>query len=66
MKKLFTLAVAAMALAACDDDNDNGLTTEPTDRVAPLQLQPSENFPTILIPRGFKIEKVAEGLSLPA
>jgi glucose/arabinose dehydrogenase len=65
MKKLFTLAVAALALGACDDD-ENRLATEPEDRLPALQLQPSENFPTILIPRGFEIEKVAEGLSLPA
>jgi glucose/arabinose dehydrogenase len=58
-----TAALSAVLLVGACDDDDRDLSTEPTDRVAPLQLQASQNFPTIQLPAGFRIEKVVEGLT---
>jgi glucose/arabinose dehydrogenase len=69
MKRVLTVAVAALALAGCDGDDGRRSVTDPQTPtggdIALGNLVPSAAFPTILLPQGLKIEKVVEGLTFP-
>ena len=61
LRMLGIVAVLTLGVAGCDDAADDGGPSGPGSR----QLQPSAQFPTILLPSGYRIEKVVGGLTYP-
>jgi glucose/arabinose dehydrogenase len=58
LTRITLLGVVILSLTACV-----GRIVEPDPAQEPVRLQPSQNFPVIHLPQGFRIEKVVDGLT---